>query len=279
MTLYMTLAQYLKTVNSTSAVDAAEEQDIYDIIEEASRLLDQHTRRTLYERIETREYSPRSVQDDGQVYLRDLVLDESLLSTDPTILKSGATDPVDGDYIQLRPVNGAYASVIRLIGEDSSWMDYYDSSLVPIQITGVWGYSLNSWYQVGVLSAGVDADDTTFQFSTSTGVEKFQTLRIGTEYVKVTGISTNNLIVERGVNGSTGAVHAISTIVYAFKPAPMIRRAMKRIIKWWAEQEKAPLMDVVQAGDVAIPVSTSKMPQDLKDMISTMRFASTFDKA
>ena len=50
----------------------------------------------------------------------------------------------------------------------------------------------------------------------ASGLSPAQTVLIGSEQMYITGISSNTLTVERGVNGTTASTHTASTSVYIY---------------------------------------------------------------
>jgi hypothetical protein len=97
-------------------------------------------------------------------------------------------------------------------------------------------FATEAWISSGdtVQDAPLTASATTLNVSLASGVAsdglspRFQVgqlLRIESEYLVITGISTNALTVGRGARGSTAAIHVATTAIDVFRPQPEIVRA------------------------------------------------------
>ena len=233
-----------------------DDDELLESLEEASRALDEATFRRFYPRIETRYFS------HDQLY--DLRLDDDLLSlTSLTTYNGDTTIPTSacyllaGDDYNLRPA--------RRIELDRSQAYSFGWSGTPQRantVTGVWGYHRNydSAYTATdtVQSDPLTAIGTTLAVSDGDNFQRGQTLRIGDEWLYVSDIATNNLTVERGLNGSTAAEHAADTVIYVYNPPKEAVRVALRYAAWLYGQRQAPFSYEVQTdqgGNVIIPQS------------------------
>ena len=95
------------------------------------------------------------------------------------------------------------------------------------QLTGRWGYHENKEDSgTDLNNASFSATDTTMAVDAGTAVEIGQTVQLDNEQMLVTGISTNDLTVTRGLNGTTPATHADNVDVFILRWPPSIERAV-----------------------------------------------------
>lgn len=136
---------------------------------------------------------------------------------------------------------------LQLVSTDGDWYNTYaDSSYDPlVVVTADWAYHpelSNAWHAedtVQNLAPGisasaisvtvVDADGANWKGETprfSAG----QLLKIGTEFIRVAAVNTttNILTIQRGVNGSTAAIHANASAISVWYPADDIVRLCAR---------------------------------------------------
>jgi len=110
-----------------------------------------------------------------------------------------------------------------------------------MQITGAWGYGdgrrADPTDSVGTLAAAVaDGETTTATMAVGHGVAAGMTLRVDSEQMFVSAVSTNTLTVERGVNGTTAAAHesGASVVAYAY-PAGIVNYTYCLAGSWYRE--------------------------------------------
>ena len=87
-----------------------------------------------------------------------------------------------------------------------------------VEIAARWGYSDVRVTSTATLAEDLDASETGVDVSSGTVFKVGQTLRLDSEDMEISAISTNTLTVTRGANGSTAATHsngaAISVYTY-----------------------------------------------------------------
>lgn len=102
-----------------------------------------------------------------------------------------------------------------------------------VQVAGTFGYNRdpdNMWKDSGkTVSGAIGATVTTVTVSDGTVFGVYQYIKIESEYMLITDISTNDLTVERGVNGSTAASHASTTAVYQYQQTYEIEQEARRL--------------------------------------------------
>lgn len=130
MTDYCTLTEvktYIGTDKTTG--DAL----LSDLITQASRDIDVHCQRTFTARAETRKFNAL-----GDVYGRDLLLDDDLLSV--TTLTNGDGEALAASSYVLLPANYSPKYAIRLKVSASAFWTYDTDPEEAIAVVGSWGY-------------------------------------------------------------------------------------------------------------------------------------------
>jgi len=104
----------------------------------------------------------------------------------------------------------------------------------PLTVTGQWGWHgdwSNAFTATSLLAAAiVTTTAVTFTVTAGQGVlfSPGHMLKIDTEYMEVTSVSTDTLTVTRGVNGSTAATHLIAAPVSILQIPDDIQRVVAR---------------------------------------------------
>lgn len=104
----------------------------------------------------------------------------------------------------------------------------------PLTITGTWGWH-DDWDNAFVatsimVTAGIDNAVTEFVVTAAEGVlfSPGNMILLDSEYMEVTGVSTDTLTVIRGVNGSTAAAHLVNAPVSILSIPEDIQRVTAR---------------------------------------------------
>ena len=112
---------------------------------------------------------------------------------------------------------------VRTKGSKSS----FEAGQQRFQIVGRWGYHENKEDSgTDVNDASFSITDTVLAVDAGTAVEIGQTIQLDSEQMLVSGISTNDLTVTRGINGTTAATHADNVDVFILRWPPSIERAV-----------------------------------------------------
>jgi hypothetical protein len=230
LNLYASLQDYKTYAVARGQIanaDANDDTVIVDLLEVASRYLDDKTGRQFYPSVETRLYD---VPADS-----DLLLDGDLLAL-TTLTNGDAATVSAADYV-LRPNNSTPYYKIRLKGDSSvDWeADSDNDTEQVISVLGVWGYrekySQRAWMSVGTLGAAI-TDTTTLAFTMTAGhtATAGHILKIDSEILNVNTVSTNTVTpLARGDNGSTAATHLINATVYRWVPQEEVHNAVLEI--------------------------------------------------
>ncbi|MBL8160790.1 MAG: hypothetical protein JNJ61_02315 [Anaerolineae bacterium] len=203
------------------------------------------------ERMAGRRFSPRraALQHDYSD-ARQLLLSDDLL--EPLHILNG-----DGSSIVLTDViavpDEAPYSLLRLTGGSAfTW------TLVPVQaitVTGIWGWHdrpAEMWRGSGdsVQDNPLSSSTTSLTVLDADGADalgqspRFQVghlLKIEDEYLRVLAVNaaTNSLTVQRAVNGTAPAAHALGTPIYTYQPPGDINALALRWAAWLYKQADA----------------------------------------
>jgi hypothetical protein len=209
------------------STDATDDGVIVDLLEAASRYMDDKTGRQFYPSIETRLYD---IPENSYLWLdADLLSLTTLTNGDASVISST-------DYVML-PANETPKYCIRLKGDSSvAWeADSDNDTEQVISVLGWWGYrqkyTQRAWLSVGTLGAAI-TDTTTLAFTMTAGhtVAAGQILKIDNEIFNVNTVSSNTVTpIARGDNGSTAATHLINTAVYRWVPQEEVHNAVLEI--------------------------------------------------
>ena len=161
---------------------------------------------------------PRSVGPLMTIEPRDTVINQIPLGgwlasvTSVTVYddteRSGSTSWTEGvanDYL-LVPYNSQPYFILKMNEDTTKTLEGGQKTLA---VAGVWGWSDTSTTPT-TLSAGVNATVTTVPVTAATDLSAGSTIRVGTEQMFVTSVSSNDLTVVRGVHGTTAATHSSS---------------------------------------------------------------------
>lgn len=201
------------------------------VIRETSRDIDNICNRRFVPVIETHLYDIASVntwyergheisesKSGGMAAGRELVTDADLLAV--TTLTNGDSSVVSAANILLYPSNFWPKESLKLKQSSGiTWLtDSSGNNEQVISLLGIFGYHDNyplAWYSAGTIAdaGGINASVTTYTASASHGIVAGMLLKIESEYVYVSTVSTNTITIVRGVNGSTAATHATATAV------------------------------------------------------------------
>ena len=85
-----------------------------------------------------------------------------------------------------------------------------------LSIAGTWGYSNDTTGALTTTGAITSTTVVSWGVNDATDLEVATTILVDTEQMYITGISSNTLTVERGVNGTTAATHSAGASVYTY---------------------------------------------------------------
>jgi hypothetical protein len=208
----------------TASTDATDDAVIVDLLEKASRDLDDMTGRQFYPSIETDSYD---IPND-----RELLFDKDVLAV--ISLTNGDGTSIAASAYNFNPARHTpYYSLSLKEGSTVAWESDSDGNSEQVIDLVAWcGYrekfSQRGWLSVGTLGAAI-SDTTTLAFTMTAGhsVVPGQILKVDSEIFNVNTVSSNTVTpIARGDNGSTAATHLINAVVYRWVPQEEARGAV-----------------------------------------------------
>jgi hypothetical protein len=237
----------LTTLKSSSFLNKSDtNDDVYflGLLEAASRAIDTWCKRHFYVFEGTRYFDGR-----GEILLLDDILSITTLKADAD--QDGTFEnsyTANTDY-ELYPLN-SYPKLRAEISSRTSrvYSDFNCGVKKGIEIVGVFGHgdgeSATPYADSGAVvnTGGMTNSITTHALATGKGASFAigQTIRIDTEQMYISGISTDTLTVKRGINGTTAAAHLAAAVIYIYKYPELIKLAcLIQTMRWWARKDTA----------------------------------------
>lgn len=225
---YTTIATVKAFLDITST-NSTDDGVINDLITQTSRYIDDKTGRRFYPSVETRSFNT----PDG----RELWLDDDLLSV--TTLTNGDGDTIPSTEYILQPANYYPKYAVRLKQASTYYYETDDDGNTEqvIDVLGWWGFhqkfTARAWALGTTLNENpLNATDLTFTLTSGANFSAGQIIKIESEIMNITAVSTNDITVAmRGDNGSTATTHALASSVYIWQPEPDIVLACNMIVK------------------------------------------------
>ena len=255
--------EQLKAYLDLAATATGDDSLLDSLIRRASRAIDTYTRRWFYERTDTREYDYPGRQ---RLYLDADLLGCTTLTIDGT---------ANTDY-KLRPQNVDAKQWIEMTYGSGSVFEWSDTPQDAITVLGEWGYHddyANAWESSGDTVQNVTEITAAGTLLTVTDGSHFairQTLKIGSEQVLVTAISSSSLTVKRAFNGTTAAAHANATAITIWRPCADIEHIAIRLAGWFYRQKDAPYSRTANPA-MGVIVDPSAMPPDIAAALSRFK--------
>ena len=223
---YGTLAEF-KLWQNISATNTNRDIVINNILTAVSRDFDRKTAHTFYPRVETHYYD----LPEG----RSLEVDDDLLEIISVTNGDDATI-ASTEYI-LIPGNKYPKRAIKIKADSTEiWeVDGDGNTEQVIDIAAYWGYhdkySTRAWTTGSTVneSAEYSSSDTTLTVASGTLFDPGQIIKIDSELIRVTAVSSEDLTVVRGENGSTAAAHDDGSTVYIWEPMENVKEAVLSI--------------------------------------------------
>jgi hypothetical protein len=244
------------------------------LLEDASRLIDKYCMRHFY-CWEGKKYYDG---DDDKLFIDDL-LSVTTLKCDPggdgTFENSYTANT---DYL-LYPLNDYPKTRIDL-GYSAAYSDFAKGIPRGIELDGVHGYgdgvSATPYIDSGVTvnTGGIDATTLTHALATGKGASFAigQTIRIESEQLYITGISTDTLTFlgqpTRGRNGTTAAIHAAGKAIYIYQyPMPIVEACLITCMRAWKRKDSA-FQDTVGIPDLGTVIAKKGLDPDVVERIA-----------
>jgi hypothetical protein len=268
---YVTLAEIkaqLTAPGQTFSTDAPDDSVIENILNTASRIVDEQTGRRFYPKIETRYF-------DIPELSRTLQLEGDLLEV--ITLTNGDTVVLTTTDYALYPKNFSPSFAIRL-KESSSYywaQDGNGNTEDVISVLGLWGYHndyANAWLTGSTLAEDLDISELPWTMTSGTLFAADQIIRVENELSIIASVSTNDVtVVKRPENGSTAAIHASGTAVKIWQPMASVKRATLLIAeseyqKRFGENESG-VARITAAGVVITPAGFPRLAKEIIDTL------------
>jgi hypothetical protein len=232
---YTTLAvwkNWKASAGQTLASETTDDGVINEIIEGVSRYIDDETARTFYPRVQSRVFdAPRGTKNDQVLWLDDDLLE--IIS-----VTNGDDSAVSSSDYNTFPFNDYPKSWLKFKQAVSTiWeVDSNGNSEGVVAVNAFWGmhrdYATRAWSTGGTINdADFTAIKTTLAVQTGegSGFAVDTLIKVEDEIMRITSVSTDDLTVFRGENGSTAATHDDKTTIYIWNVQHDIRTAAIQI--------------------------------------------------
>lgn len=240
---YTTIKELRETY--LGATQTTDDALILQMIRAASKMVNDISGKPFYPLIETRYFD---IPGDRELDFGG----DWLLSC--TTLTNGAAGAIAGADYYLVPKNSAAHYALKLTETSGNiWQpDTSGNYENAIAVLGVWGYvpgDCNQWVSTGgVLSAAI-ATTTATTFTCTTGtVRAGYLLQIESEWLYASAVTTgatDTVTVERGVNGSTAATHAINTAISRWTPGEIVEQITRTAAAAMYKQKSNPVGETI----------------------------------
>jgi len=260
---YCTRAQLRSYLGLKTA--ATEDDELLDaLITRSSRAIDRYTRRWFYELTDTREYD-----DPPGKYV--LFLDADLLS-----LTTLTIDGSETTNYKLRPHNRTPYQWVEITYGSGDRFVWTNTPQDSVSVEGEWGWHDdygNAWVTSGDTvqnTTEITAAGTTLEVADGANFAVRQTLKIADEQLLVTAISSQNLTVTRGINGTTAAVHANGTAISIYEPPADIVEQTVRMAAWYYRR-KDTMFGETATPSLGVVQKPLAIPPDVKATLDTYK--------
>jgi len=204
-----------------------------EILESVSRTVDEYLGRFIHSQIDTRYFSGNG---NSRMTLPWDLIAVTTLKEDTTQDATYDTTWAATDYL-LRPYDAVPTGRAYLPNTKPYWQIEIDQrstgskSNFPqnqrqFELVGKFGYAESSVDSTGTVNETYTSTDVTLTVSDGTLFSIAQMLLIESEQLYITAIATNDLTVQRGINGTTGASHASGVAISIIEYPNPIREAV-----------------------------------------------------
>jgi hypothetical protein len=270
---YCSLTELKSVLGITSTTD---DVTMRKILEAASRSIETYCNRRFYCTTETKYFDGATTlwvpdllsittiktDDDGDGTYEN-TLDGTAGTGDYILYGGGIEDSLNlypRTRIEINP-NGDYGSFASGVKRG-------------VEIAGVWGYGdgTSATPYVTTVITGTVATTTglTLTLSADGVIETGHTLLCGTEQLYVTALSTLSAAVERGVNGTTAAIHVAGIISYYRYPRDIMQACTDLSVALYQNRTKKGIQSE-RLGDYSYTLSREMTNSILDDSIKTYK--------
>jgi hypothetical protein len=161
------------------------------------------------------------------------------------------------------PYNFSPKTILKLNADTSK--GFY-SGQKTLAIAGSWGYTSDTEEITDLDGAVSSTTATTVAVTSATGLSPAETILVDSEQMYITGISSNNLTVERGVNGTTAATHSDEDAVKSYIYPSEVVQACLDLSKVTFRNRDLGVTDTIGAGDSNI----TRASEEAHDVLTTV---------
>lgn len=253
----------------TAGATSTNQDQLREWILQASERIQTECQRRFDEYIQTRTFDALPISQHGAVDGLELYLDADLRSI--TTLTNGDSSTVTSSQYTLVPSNSPAKHYIQLLPNAGINWQYTDNPYGAISVNGLWGYG-GQWVTTAATVDGVhNGSVTTLAVSDGPQFEVGMTLQVGTEYLYVSAVSSNNLAVSRAVNGSTAGTYSGGEAIAYWQAHQLVRQAVLFLVLWAEERAKARLSGEAFIADTGIPITVSALPGEVTALIKPLK--------
>lgn len=235
MPLYQPLlctVNYLRQHRSLAISETGDDALLLSFVQEASNEVMEAMKRVPHPYVDTRSY------DYGGGFMPDIWtinFDEDLLEL--TTLTNGDSNTISGSNYALRGANSFPKWRVQLKSGGAVSFTYPTTGVEEaVSVAGIWGYVPHypiAWKVLTTTAEALDDSETGVDLTGSSLIEVGHYLKVDSEQMLVTAISSNTATVERGQNGTTAASHLTGANVAAFQQAQDIKGAVRSIAAYY----------------------------------------------
>lgn len=192
-----------------------DDDELWRLLVLASELVDAYCNRHFYPLTEARTFDGQAenfLQVDDLLSLTSLKLDDN---EDETFETTETVANYRLSPYNAQPTQHYGRPYSRIVSSVNAARPIFQIGQKNYEVTAIWGYQNRSEASGATINEGAEyaAGDTTLTVSDGTAFAEGQTILIESEQLLITSISTNDLTVARGMNGTTDAAHADTTAI------------------------------------------------------------------
>ena len=266
---YATLTQLKSFLTNTVTTN---DTDLLRYVEDASIQIDDicHRHFNTWEGVQYFDGAARTLNIDEDI------LSVTSIATDEDGSQTYSTTLLTSDYI-LYPINGLplYPKYMVKLALNASVGSFASSILAGVKITGVFGYgnglSATPYADSGavVAAGGITGSATSHTLAAGKGASfsAGMTIRIDTDQLYVSGVSTYTLTFVRGVNGTTAAAHLAGATIYIYSyPGPVVESCLLQAARDFKRRE-SPVQATVGSAEMGIVPVNKGVDPDVTDKL------------
>lgn len=232
----LTTLEYLRAQRELQASATSSDALLTQYIHAISAKIQQELNRTCMPYLATKSYDYTS---DNIWNARTLQTHDDLLSV-TTLTNADST--IASSAFVLRP-NNVYPRESVLLKSGNSWSSGTEI-IDAVSIVGEWGYvphiNSNAWtLSSATVAADITDSATTLTVSDGSVLQTLQYIRLESEIVQITNISTNTLTITRAELGTTAAAHLVGAAIDKFTQLRDLQDATAQTVSYLYKTQQA----------------------------------------